>query len=175
MTRKVVVFAALSFLVAAAGPPAESQNIFSRALGSAHLTGAEEVPPVDTLGQGQATLLYGATRDEIAFRVNVAGVRNITQSHIHCGLKGVNGPVVAFLFGLVGGGVNLNGVLATGTITGANIIPRPSSAACPGGVGDMDDLLMQIHNGNTYVNVHSIAWPGGEVRGQVQPLEVLDR
>jgi hypothetical protein len=31
----------------------------------------------------------------------------------------------------------------------------------------MDDLVAEIDSGNTYVNVHTNAFPGGEIRGQI--------
>jgi CHRD domain len=76
--------------------------------------------------------------------------------------------VVVFLFGFVVGGVNQNGVLAEGTITSANIIPRGSSAACMGGLATFENLLERIRNGSVYVNAHTVAFEGGEIRGQIK-------
>jgi hypothetical protein len=98
----------------------------------------------------------------------VANIEGVTQSHIHCGAEGVNGPVVAFLFGPVLGGLDANGVLAQGALTNANTIPRPDSAQCPGGVANFDELIAKIRSGEAYVNVHTLANPGGEIRGQIR-------
>lgn len=137
----------------------------------AHLNGEAENPSVDTLGQGQAQVTVSNDGTEVAFKLNVANTRDVTQAHIHCGGPAVNGPVVAFLFGLVPGGVSLNGILAQGTFTNDNIIPRPDSAACPGGITDLDDLIQAMHEGQAYVNVHTIANPSGEIRGQLSPAD----
>ena len=99
---------------------------------------------------------------------STANIDDVTQSHIHCGPPGVAGPVVVFLFGFVAEGVTVNGRLSEGTITAANVIPRPDSAACPGGIADFDDLLAKMRSGDTYVNVHTIENPPGEIRGQLR-------
>jgi hypothetical protein len=106
--------------------------------------------------------------DALEFKLIAANIENVVQAHIHCGAAGVNGPVVAFLFGVVPGGVpDPEGVLSEGMITAANVIPLPDSAACPGGVADFADLVEKIRTGQAYANVHTVVNPGGEVRGQI--------
>ncbi len=101
------------------------------------------------------------------FKLNVANGEGITQAHIHCGPPGVNGPVVVFLFGLVPTGVDNNGTLSEGVITNANVIPRPDSAACPGGVANLADVVAKMRTGGAYANVHTLEFPGGEIRGGI--------
>lgn len=132
----------------------------------AHLTGDEEVPPVDTQAQGQAIFHLSKDGSELTFKLIVANIEDVTQAHIHCGPAGVNGPVVAFLYGF-GPVVSPNGILSEGTISAADVIPRPDSPACPGGVVDFEDLVAKMRSGNAYVNVHTIENPAGEVRGQI--------
>jgi hypothetical protein len=79
--------------------------------------------------------------------------------------RGVNGPVVAFLFGFVPTGETVNGTLAVGTLTGADLIPRPLI----GFGGTMGELIARMRAGGAYVNVHTIEYPGGEIRGQIRP------
>jgi hypothetical protein len=135
---------------------------------TAHLSGANEVPPVDLNGQGQVTFTLNESGTALHYKLMVANINNITQAHIHCGASGVNGPVVVFLFGFDATGVTKNGILAEGTITSANIIARPSSDACMGGLATFENLLERMRNGGVYVNVHTLAFPGGEIRGQVK-------
>jgi hypothetical protein len=142
---------------------AEMKKVFT-----AHLSGGNEVPPVDLKGQGQAIFTLSDDGISLDYKLIVANTKNITQAHIHCGEPGINGPVVVFLFGFVSGGVNQNGVLAEGTITDANIIPRGSSAECMGGLATFENLLEKIRNGSAYVNVHTVDFPGGEIRGQIK-------
>lgn len=133
---------------------------------TAHLSGDNEVPPVETKGTGQAIFKLSKDGTELSYKLIVANIDEVTQSHIHCGPDGVNGPVIVFLFGLEPDGVNVNGVLAEGTITG--VIPRPDSEACMGGVANFDNLLEKMRSGEAYVNVHTLSHPGGEIRGQIQ-------
>ena len=131
------------------------------------LSGGEEVPAVDTHARGLAHFQLNEEADELAFKVIVANIEDVAQSHIHCGTAGVNGPVVAFLYGF-GPIVSPDGILAEGTLTAGNVIPRPDSPACPGGVATFDDLIAKMQSGGAYVNVHTVVNPGGEIRGQVQ-------
>ncbi|MDX1416283.1 MAG: CHRD domain-containing protein [Candidatus Promineifilaceae bacterium] len=134
---------------------------------TASLKGRNEVPPAETQGQGESIVRVNKDGSALNYKLIVANIDNVTQSHIHCGPEGANGPVVAFLFGFVSGGVTVNGVLAEGTITAEDVISRPDSDSCPGGVADLDDLIQQIRSGNTYVNVHTVQVPSGEIRGQL--------
>ena len=155
---------ATTLLVVAGGPALAGEFV-------AHLSGASEVPPVSTRAQGQAKVSFNQEGTEAGFRLIVANIENVTQAHIHCGPAGANGPVVVFLFGFISGGVSVNGILAQGTFTGSNIIPRGDSDACPGGVGDMADLIAQIEAGNAYINVHTVQNQPGEVRGQLRAAD----
>ena len=127
-------------------------------------SGREEVPPNDSRGRGTATFKLSEDGTALSYRLIVANLENVTQSHIHIAPKGVNGPVVVFLFGFVAGGVTENGLLAEGTITQSDLIARPAI----GFGGTMTELLAAMRSGNAYVNVHTVALPAGEVRGQVR-------
>lgn len=150
---------------AVAAPP-DSKNFVT------HLSGDNEIPPRDTHATGQATFKLNEQGTELSYRLIVANIDNVVASHIHLGAADENGPVVAFLFGSVppGGGAS-NGVIATGTITAANLVGPLA--------GDpLSVLLEEMRAGNTYVNVHTndgVAptntgpgdFPGGEIRGQI--------
>jgi hypothetical protein len=154
---------ALVILIAAVGTvSADSNRNFV-----AHLSGDNEVPANATPAQGQAIFHLSKDGDALEFKLIVANIDNITQAHIHCGPPGVNGPVVVFLYGL-GPTVTLNGILSQGVATNADVIPRPSSAACPGGVATLDDVIAKMRSGQAYANVHTTALPGGEIRGQIR-------
>lgn len=127
-------------------------------------SGSEEVPPVETRGRGTATFTLSADGSELSYRLITAGVAGITQSHIHIGAIGTNGPVAVFLFGLVPEGVTSTGILAEGVITEEDLIARPDI----GFGATIAELVAAMRTGGAYVNVHTLAWPGGEVRGQVR-------
>ena len=143
--------------------PASAMKINFRA----HLTGSQEVPAVDSKGRGEAIFQLNAAGDALKYKLIVANIEDVVQAHIHCGPADANGPVVAFLFGPSTTGGTANGVLAHGEIADTNVIPRSGSTACPGGVADLESLIAQMMAGNTYVNVHTLANPSGEIRGQI--------
>ena len=135
---------------------------------STHLAGRNEVPPRGTQAQGQDIFHVNEAGTALEYQLIVANLQNVTQAHIHCGAPGVNGPIVVFLFGLVLSGVTENGILAEGTITATNLIARPDSAQCPGGVANFSQLIEKIRTGQAYVNAHTLLFPGGEIRGELR-------
>ena len=154
---------ALIALALTASPTLGAQLQFT-----ASLKGANERPvPVDTNAAGLAKFTINAAGTEITYRLIVANIDGVTQAHIHCGTPDVAGPVVVFLYGFNPIGVAVNGILAEGTITQANVIARASSAACPGGVATLADVIAKMRNGGAYANVHTLTWPGGEFRGPI--------
>ncbi|HJX61238.1 MAG TPA: CHRD domain-containing protein [Dehalococcoidia bacterium] len=131
----------------------------------ARLSGDEEVPAVDTDARGRAKFKLSKDGDELDFRLRASKIEDVTAAHIHCGPEGVNGPVAVFLYS--GPVVTPHGILSEGTLTAANLIALPDSPACPGGISTFDDLIAKMRSGGAYVNVHTTANPGGEIRGQV--------
>jgi hypothetical protein len=134
------------------------------------LSGSQEVPSNDSKATGNAVFQLSKDGTELGYKLIVANIHNVLQAHIHCGAADVNGPVVAFLYPagpppvLIPGRVN--GILAEGTLTAADVIPRPDSEVCPGGIANFDEMLAKIMSGEAYVNVHTSQFPGGEIRGQ---------
>lgn len=126
----------------------------------AHLAGENEVPPVDTLAQGQ--VIFKISKDEtmISYKLIVANIENVTQAHIHVGASNVNGPVVVFLYGFTLIPGRFSGVLAEGTITAANLVGPLAGQP-------LSVLIAQMRAGNTYANVHTTQNPAGEARGQI--------
>lgn len=125
----------------------------------AHLTGDEEVGPVETTAQGQATLKFSKDGLSVSYKINVAQLENVVGAHLHLAPAGANGPVVV---GLLPAPVNgkVNGTLVEGTFTAAKL-------GGPLGGMTLEDLRTAMMEGNIYVNVHTTAHPGGQIRGQV--------
>jgi hypothetical protein len=130
----------------------------------AHLSGDQEVPPVETRATGQAVFQLSKDGTELSYRLIVANIQNVTMAHIHLGQDWVNGPVVVWLYPsgppaeLIPG--RSSGVLATGVITADNLVgPLAGSTVL--------DLIEEMAAGNTYVNVHTSQFPPGEIRGQI--------
>ena len=123
-----------------------------------HLSGENEVPSVDTNAQGQATFQLNKAGDELDYKLIVANIDDVVASHIHCAPAGQNGPVGVTLFS--GGPTSDNGILAEGTITAPD-----DGNGC--GWETLTDVVKAIRSGDTYVNVHTLAHPPGEIRGQI--------
>jgi len=135
---------------------------------SARLSGSEEVPPVVTDTTGKAEIVFNADQTKLEFELSVRKGVRVTQSHIHCAPKGVNGPIVVFLAGFHNRGWDVDGRwVQNATATDANVIPPPAGSTCPVPLNNLSDLMAAIRGGNAYVNVHSVAHPGGEARGQL--------
>jgi hypothetical protein len=132
---------------------------------SASLSGAEEVPPINTSGTGafemtiqQGTITFSLTFSDLSSPLGVA--------HLHFAPSKVAGGVMIFLCG--GGGqpacpATTEGTI-TGTITAANVTgPTAQGIAA----GDLDSALEAVRSGLGYVNMHTTNFGGGEIRGQV--------
>lgn len=126
---------------------------------TAALTGAAEVPAVNTTATGTTTFtLSGGT---VNYSINTQNITAVTAAHIHLGPAGENGPVVVTLFSAGGNPTGpVNGMLTQGSFTSADI-------SANAGVS-FDALLELMRTGGTYVNVHTTANPPGEIRGQIQ-------
>jgi len=108
------------------------------------LSGDQEVPAVKTAGAGTGTISVAADKS-VSGSVTTTGVTG-TMAHIHEAAPGKNGGVV---------------------------IPLSKSGdstwSVPAGAKLTDAQFNSFKAGNLYVNVHTAANPGGEVRGQLKP------
>lgn len=159
----VVAGLLLTALSLTAAPLGHADSPPDRNFGAA-LSGAEEVPPTDTAARGQITLQLSTDGSALDYRLIVANIENVTQAHLHRAPAGTNGGVVAWLYPsgppaqLIPG--RSDGVLATGTITDADLVGPLAGAS-------LSDLVDAIEAGNIYANVHTSQFPGGEIRGQL--------
>ncbi len=124
---------------------------------SATLNGDAERPnPVTTTATGNASFTVYA--DSIMYAVNGNNLMGVTAVHIHRGGPEDAGPPIATLYTSESGTD-----FATGTL-GAGAITRETSLM---GETTFDELRELVRTGGAYVNVHTKANPGGEVRGQI--------
>jgi hypothetical protein len=161
LTFTVIVAAALSFSTTAMGlgypdsfiEPAFAQEVFV----ASNMTGAKEVPPVNSMASGSTTFVNNQT--VIDYDLSVSDLYNVTAAHIHQGRGGVNGPIVVTLYktadpspGLFGG--------YSGNIT-SSMLEGPLKGK------QLSALVDILSNGQAYVNVHTIKNKNGEIRDQV--------
>ena len=108
------------------------------------LSGGEEVPAVQTAATGTGTITVGADKS-ISGSVKTKGVDGIA-AHIHQAAAGKNGPPIIAL---------------EKTADGVWSVPKDSKLT--------DEQLAAYKAGELYVNVHSAAHKGGEIRAQLKP------
>jgi hypothetical protein len=120
----------------------------------ATLSGANEVPATGSTATGTAD--FEREDQTYEFKVTVNGITGVTAAHIHSGAAGVNGPIRVNLF-LGPTTAAVNGTLVEASFTAADVQ----------GI-TLDALLTEMRAGTAYVNVHSVTFPGGEIRGQLQ-------
>jgi hypothetical protein len=160
MRRKFVGFAAgivgaavIAFFVASCGDSTSPGNKTF----VANLSPANEVPAKTTTGTGVATFVD--LGNEIDWTLQLTNMTGVIASHIHGpAAVGVNTGVIINLF--------LPNV-ATGTVTG--VVAHGSITNANNANVSLDSLRTLFNNGMAYVNVHTTANPGGEIRDQVHP------
>lgn len=112
---------------------------------SAALDGAQEVPPVATAGRGWGIVRFEPATSSVRIFVHYEGTTGPgVAAHLHLGPVGVAGGIIVPLTA-----ASPNSYTGTGVLS-------PANAAALAAAG-------------TYLNVHTAAFPGGEVRGQVVP------
>jgi CHRD domain-containing protein len=127
------------------------------------LTGSQQVGPVTTAAFGMATVRLIDNGTAISFRVIVCDIINVTASHIHVGAAGTNGPVIIpFIHGVLFSSPHGCKTLAEGTRTAVDLNTKASPS-----ITSWNDFVKALLAGNTYINVHTTANPGGEIRGQL--------
>jgi hypothetical protein len=106
------------------------------------LSGASEVPPVTTPGSGTGKIMV-SDDGAVSGSVTTTGIAGMA-AHIHTGAAGINGPV---------------------------IIPLTKDGdtyKVPAGANLSPDQMKAFKAGELYVNVHTAANKGGELRGQLK-------
>ena len=148
---------------------------------AADLSGAQEVttPPggVDTNTTGTIEVEFDRALTQAQFRLSVRNGTGITQAHFHCASAGVNGPIVAFLFGPVDPPIDVNDGAAQRVLDNSDIIPPATPEnieACGVPLNNIASLAFAMREGKIYANVHSTAFPAGFARGQLLPDDEND-
>jgi hypothetical protein len=135
----------------AAAAPGHTYNL--------QLTTTQESPVCAGAGaSAEAVSKIVLSADETTLDVNVAysGLSGpVTGGHIHSGAPGVSGPVVLPFAGSLASPILL-------TLTGA------SYKAAEGAPPTFAAFVEALKAGNSYVNLHTAACPGGELRGQIK-------
>jgi hypothetical protein len=130
---------------------------------NALLAGIYEVPPVTAASAGLYS--FDVAEDWVFYMGSLAGVdpADVLGAHVHLGAPGENGPILftlstEFFVRSSDGYQDTEGTLVTDDLS-----PQPGL-----GIETFADAVAAIREGRTYVNVHTVANPGGEIRGAIE-------
>ena len=136
-TKTVLATLALGATIGFAGPAFADKM-------KATLDGKSEVPPNTSAATGTADIDYDAATKKLSWKVTYTGLSGpATAAHFH-------GPAEA--------GKNAGVAVA---------IPNATSSPVEGSATLTDAQAADLVAGKYYVNIHTAANPGGEIRGQV--------
>jgi CHRD domain len=108
------------------------------------LDGKSEVPPNTSAATGTADLDYDPASKKLSWKITYSGL---------------SGPATAAHF---------HGPAAAGANAGVKVpIANPATSPVEGSATLTDEQAADLTGGKYYINIHTAANPGGEIRGQV--------
>ena len=158
-----VLMAGTAFVLAGLAVAGSNTRNFRARLDSYH----ETAQSLSTTGTGTFRARLNHAGDQLTYELEYSGLEggNTLFAHVHLGQMGTSGGVMFFLCG--GGGQaacpNVEGTV-TGTVTAANIIGPSGQGVAP---GEFQEAIEAMREGAAYANVHTVTYPSGEVRGQI--------
>lgn len=161
MKRRLVVLLSFALVLFALAPAAMARHGNGNGAHVAPLNSDQEVRDgqtgvVDSDATGNA--IFKFSERTLHYKLIVANIEDVVAAHIHCGVAGANGPVGLTLF--TGGPTSVSGVLFQATVSAPD-----DGNLC--GWTTLGHVLDAIENDAAYVNVHTLANPPGEIRGQI--------
>jgi len=146
----------------------DNQEVFQ-----ASLSGANENPVRATAASGTAQ--YVVDGDTIFYTVEISNIQGVNAGHIHTGAAGVNGGVIVFLIDPTPPATGARAPLPNFTSTTGNaiIVEGTITRSTPLAQGfTYDSLVAAMRAGTVYTNFHTATFPAGEIRGQVNPVNI---
>ena len=169
MTSRGLAILVAAMVMATAGALVSAQSRGNRY--SATLVPGQEVPSLSTTGAGSITVVIDDAAKEISYEMSYSGMTDVRQAHIHFGQPGVGGGIMLWLCKTATNPGPAGNTLpicpaeegsVSGTLASADVLAVQRLAA-----GDFENAAKQIRLGLAYANVHTVASPGGEIRGQL--------
>jgi hypothetical protein len=133
------------------------------------LDGYQEIPTLSTPASGSLVVHVAPDGSSIGYALEYDGfLSDVTQAHIHFGRTAFNGGIMVFLCTNLGNGpagtpaCPLTSGSVSGTLDAADVIgPAAQGIAA----GELAEVVAALRNRAAYGNVHTTAFPGGEIRG----------
>ena len=140
-----------------------------------NLSGSNEVPPTGSLATGSATVILDATAQTLQLNVVFSGLgTNDVAAHIHCCLAspfqtGVNVGVATTVPAFVGFPLGVTSGTYSSQVFDLTqpLIYNPAFVTLQGGTIPQAEaaFIAGIQDGRTYLNIHTVQFGGGEIRG----------
>lgn len=162
MKRLVILGAVAVLTLGAIGTVAADDDHNKSRDVKAVLSGYNEVPSISTAGTGKLRLKIDGSNTTATYTLTFSGLEGaVTGAHLHLGKPGVAGGVI----------INLCPTTCvspvSSTFNATNVVPTVSPAQGIAGPADWAEVLKAIRAGAVYANVHTTAFPAGEIRGQL--------
>ncbi|MFO1434386.1 MAG: CHRD domain-containing protein [Candidatus Competibacteraceae bacterium] len=141
----------------------------------ASLSGANENPANASLGTGSAAVILDTDADTLNIQVTFSGLTGTTTAaHIHCcvappgnvGVATQTPTFTGFPLGVTSGTYNNSFNTALATTFNTTFINNNGGTVA----GAEDALAAGLNAGTAYLNIHTTAFPGGEIRGFLQAV-----
>jgi glucose/arabinose dehydrogenase len=119
---------------------------------------------------GQAVFTLNGDEETLSYQLDIQeAIENVTMAHIHiAAVPGGNGPPAVWLYPAAPPAVTIpgtfSGVLDAGTFTADSFVGPLAGLT-------VNDLLAAIRENRAYVNVHTVEFPGGAIRGPVKAVQ----
>jgi hypothetical protein len=189
--KRITLFAAAILAVAGTGLAftGEGPRRFSE-----FLNGLKEAPAiVSTTGNGTFRATINRDETEIQYVLTFRDLEgDVRQAHIHIGHPQNSGGIVLWLCDsaanpspsattpdcTVDDPLNLRAGRVTGTLTAddvQNVAANGIAGPTPMTPGEFAEVIALIRAGKTYVNVHTVKFPPGEIRSQIDHDHGHDR
>jgi len=134
----------------------------------AKLDGFHEVPANSTTGSGGFRADISSDESSIEFELRYKDLEGaaVLFAHIHLGQPDVIGGIVIHLCGTGGKpACPASPGTVTGTLTSSDVVALTAQGIA---AGELAEVIRAMRSRVTYVNVHSVTFPGGEIRGQIR-------
>jgi len=137
----------------------------------ADLNGYNEIPTLSSPAKADFDARISRREDEIDYEVTYSGFPTpVTQAHLHLGKRAFNGGIMVFICSNLGNGpagtppCPLNAGTVSGRWTPASVVGPTAQGIAP---GEFAEVIAAIRAGAAYANIHTQAFPAGEIRDQL--------